>query len=230
MMNSLDTFSKEFIETGKVPIKEILKNSVYYPACYSDGGPVKFFNENLSEYGIQSFIYVDYAMSPETLTREQETFAHYHVFACRDLQESDLITNGWNPSKYEKFFSPEEITRQREVFKIHGINPSRAFGRWIVYERDEDASSIHGPEKFSFLYLCADGMATYAALFCENGIAPKVLAIIRPGTGWGGNYVNFYDPNGAFMKIIRSGKKSPESVFFGDGLLETFEEFLNSNR
>ena len=74
----------------------------------------------------------------------------------RDLKESDLVSHKWNPSKYLQYLSPEEVARMKEVFRIHRIDPNNAFGRWIVYERDEDADSIVGPEKFSLLYIAGD--------------------------------------------------------------------------
>lgn len=46
----VNTISVISIKNDTFPIKELLKNSVYYPACYDDGEPVKFFNERFAEY------------------------------------------------------------------------------------------------------------------------------------------------------------------------------------
>lgn len=221
----INDYTKDFIEQGMVPVKELLSNSVYYPACYDDGEPVKFFNGRFAEYGIRSYVYVDYGMKAETLSTLQDGFRHYHVFATRELKESDLVSHKWNPSKYLQYLSQEEAARMKEVFGIHGINPINAFGRWIVYERDEDADPIVGPEKFSLLYIAGDGAATYAALYLENNIAPRALSIIRPGTGWGGNYSSYFDSNSVFLRIVNSGSVVPEFVFLGNDTLVEYKKF-----
>lgn len=209
-------FSKSFIETGFVPIEALLENSVYYPCCYDDVVPVKFFNERFAEYGIWSYVYADYGMKAEDLATRQDGFLHYHIFATRDLKKSDLVSHKWNPEKYRQYLSAQEIADMQDTFKFYGINPSNAFGRWIVYERDADADAKVGPEKFSLLYIAADGAATYAALYLENKIAPKALAIIQPGGSFGGNYTSFYNPDGVFLKIVNSGAAKPEYVLTDD--------------
>lgn len=225
-MKTIDQPAKFVIETGVVPIKTLLENSVYYPACYDDGEPVKFFNERFAEYGIQSYVYVDYGMQADTLSTLQDGFRYYHVFATRELKESDLVSHKWNPSKYLHYLSPEEVARMAEVFRIHRIDPNNAFGRWIVYERDEDADPIVGPEKFSLLYIAGDGAATYAALYLENNIAPRALSIIRPGTGWGGNYSSYFDSDSVFHRVVNSGSLVPEYVFLGNKTLVGYKEFF----
>lgn len=221
----MEKYTKGFIESGQVPIKDLLANSVYYPCCYDDGAPVKFFNERFAEYGIQSYVYVDYGMKAEVLSALQDGFRHYHVFAERELKESDLVSHKWNSSKYIQYLSPEEIAGMEEVFRIHEINPCNAFARWIVYERDSDADPKVGPEKFSLLYIAADGAATYAALYLENKIAPKALTIIRPGGGFGGNYTSYYNPEGVFLRIVNSGRTVPEYVLQENDSMVTFKSF-----
>lgn len=223
----INNYSKDFVESGPVPVNDLLSNSVYYPCCYDDGTPVKFFNERFAEYGIQSYVYVDYGMKAETLSAIQDGFRHYHIFAERELKESDLISHRWNPEKYQQYLSAQEFADMQETFKIHGINPGNAFARWIVYERDADADVNVGPEKFSLLYIAADGAATYAALYLENKIAPKALAIIQPGGSYGGNYTSYFDPEGVFLKIVNSGTAKPEYVLTDDNTkFYDFETFM----
>lgn len=222
----ISQLTKKYIESGTVPIKDLLENSVYYPACYDDGTPVKYFNERFSEYGIQSYVYADYGMKAEVLSALQDGFRHYHIFATRELKESDLVAHKWDPSKYLQYLSSEERARmEEEAFKYHSINYYAAFGRWIVYERDSDADAKVGPEKFSLLYIAADGAATYAALYLENKIAPKALTIIHPGGGYGGNYTSYYNPEGVFLRIVNLGETVPEYVLQGNDLLVKFKSF-----
>lgn len=221
----INQLTKNDIETWPVPVKGLLSNSVYYPCCYDDGAPVKFFNERFAEYGIQSYVYVDYGMKAEDLATRQDGFLHYHIFATRELKKSDLILHKWNPEKYRQYLSAQEIADMQDIFEIHSINPSNAFGRWIVYERDADADAKVGPEKFSLLYIAADGAATYAALYLENKIAPKALAIIQPGGSFGGNYTSFFDPDGVFLRIVNSGSAIPEYVLLKNDNLINYQDF-----
>ena len=224
MINQL---TKSSIETEAIPVKDLLANSVYYPACYDDGAPVKFFNERFAEYGIQSYVYVDYGMKAETLSAIQDGFRHYHIFAERELKESDLISHKWNPERYRQHLSAQEIADMQDTFKFYGINPSNAFGRWIVYERDADANVNVGPEKFSLIYIAGDGAATYAALYLENKIAPKALTIIRPGGSCGGNYTSYFAPDKVFLKVVNSGTAKPEYVLTDDNTkFYDFETFM----
>ena len=41
------------------------------------------------------------------------------------------------------------------------------------------------------LYLGGEGVACYDALYVAQGVAPKVLTILRPGTGFGFNWTDF---------------------------------------
>jgi hypothetical protein len=57
----------------------------------------------------------------------------------------------------------------------------RFFAVWYIFDRDKDRDEDHGPQRFSLLYLCADGIAAYQELYWQNHAAPEVLAIIQPG-------------------------------------------------
>lgn len=214
--------TKTDIETGRLPIDNLLRGSLYYPACGTDGSPIKYFNERYGEYGIDSYVFADYMMSAELLSQQEDTFRHYHIFASRDLCEQDLVEPGTNFMAYANVLSLEE---QKNFNKIvlgmykDRINP---FGRWIVYERNDDAPAECGPERFSLLYIGGEGVATYAALYRCRDIAPRVLAIIRPGTGWGGNYTAFDNPECALMKLINGGSAKPEYLLEDNNELTVF--------
>lgn len=78
-MNWLDNITQEQIETGVFPLKEVLKNSFYYPSCGFDGGIVKDCNTRGRDLNIVSFVYCDYATGKEAFSQEQNTFLGYHV-------------------------------------------------------------------------------------------------------------------------------------------------------
>lgn len=87
---------------------------------------------------------------------------------------------------------------------------------WVVFERKNGFGGNHGPERFSLLYLCADGAAVFQVLFHANKIAPKIITIIQPGHGFGGNYTNFEDPKQILGRSVLSNPAGkPDYLLFG---------------
>lgn len=60
----------------------------------------------------------------------------------------------------------------------------KPFCHWFIMEREKDFDETHGPERFSLLYICGEGVATYLQLYNANNIVPIAIAVIQPGTGW----------------------------------------------
>lgn len=69
--------------------------------------------------------------------------------------------------------------------------PNNSFAQWTIFERCEGFGDEHGPKRFSFFFIRGEGAATYQALYVSNNVLPKILAIIRPGRGYGGNFSEF---------------------------------------
>lgn len=169
---------------GELPIQAMLEGSVYYPACGVDGDPVKYLGGNF-----HSFVYVDYGVGRHALRDELETFRGYRVFAFRPVLEHELVPQGWAP-RFPAGYVPR---RSPSVTWV-----KQPFAEWIVYERLGSYPETHGPERFSLLYIGGDGAASYQALYHGNNATPAVVAVIRPGTGFGGNWTNFHDRNDIF--------------------------------
>lgn len=163
---------------SKLPIREVLENSVYYPACGFDGVPVRYLAGNF-----HSFVYVDYGTGRDAVLQKEDTFKGYHLYASRDVRKEELTPQGWSPIALE----PEDGTPP---------NPNRPpiyapFCRWDIYMRNQDIGSEHGPERFSLLYIGGDGVATFQALYHGNHAAPACVAIIQPEHDWGGKLDEF---------------------------------------
>lgn len=47
------------IERGVFPLRQLLENSLYYPACDLDGGVIRYCNQHFPQLNICSFVYVD---------------------------------------------------------------------------------------------------------------------------------------------------------------------------
>ena len=165
---------------NSLPLEKILKDSLYYPASNIDGDPVKYLHRE-----IQSFIYVDYAMTPERLHQEinNRGFEGYEVHASRFVEENELAPIGWQPASLQD--SDGDLSRMNES------RTATPFYKWHVFRRKNGFTEEHGPERFSLLYLCADGAAAFQALYHGNQAYPKAIAVVGPGTGFGGNWTDF---------------------------------------
>ena len=148
------------------PLREVLRDSLYYPASSFDGDPVAYLAGCIA-----SFIYVDFSRDRSELEAELEErgFLGYRRIDSRLVTERELTPDGWRPE------SPAEDDRGRRISEDLVKPP---FCTWSVFERCPDFPSAHGPSRFSFLYLCADGRAAFQALYLSNGHRPKGLAII----------------------------------------------------
>lgn len=157
---------------------------VYYPGSGTDGHPVKLFG---STHSAHCFVYADYGLSQQrlesTLADCRLGFRGYHTFARLQLRESDLVPNGWTPHVHSG-----EVPSTRTPFASVSSSP---FGFLEILERDEHLSDEHGARRLAILFLGADAIAAYDALFCQgNGIAPP-FAVLLQDHGFGGNYDRF---------------------------------------
>ena len=180
----LKCLTTEKIENFEFPIKEVLSDSLFYPAAGIDGSPIRHW-----AIGVDSFIYVD-ALTPKTDYLEKiknNAFKGYGLLAHRVLTKSDLSPKGWLPLKPK---SLETDSYNKCVADLMSDNTG-PFAIWAVFERKSDYSKNIGPTRFSLLYVRGEACATYQALFVANRLLPRVICLIRPGTGFGGNFSNF---------------------------------------
>ena len=151
--------------------RRILKNSLYYPASGFDGDPVKFFAGN-----IHSFVYADCGRSEEELLQALANpgFLGYEPITTRLVTAQEL-----NWPELPGYLNETPIDGNLELFIGLGW-VKQPFCSWTVFQRCDDRPPSHGPARFSFLFLCADGAAAYQALYVANAVAPKAIAIIQP--------------------------------------------------
>lgn len=193
------------IEHTVLPLDDIICDSLYYPASSFDGDPVAYLAGN-----ILSFIYADYSHSLEELDDAlgNPGFLGYSVIARRQVTEAELTPRGRIPSLAPCDGDPS-------VSRTWWQRPP-PFYSWNVLQRLEGVPANHGPYRFSFLYLCADGVAAFKALYVENGRVPKAVAIIQPGHGFGCNWTNFTDPGAIFARYVRENPAGqPEHLLYG---------------
>jgi hypothetical protein len=203
------------------PLHEALQHSLYYPAAGVDGRPVQFLGGF-----IHSFIYVDYGMDEQAVGAEAQAsgFCGYHLAGSTSLSQRDLAPNGWRPQV------PAQFQNQIQAFSERRARGSvrSPFATWYIFDRDECRDERHGPLRFSLVYLCADGVAAYQALYWQNHTAPEVLAIIQPGNDCSVNYTNFKGPDGFLAWTVlhgNNGSSIPEYLVCGGLLLDYTQAF-----
>ena len=191
----LTDLSPTTIRNGEFPLHGLLRDSLYYPCSSIDGDPVMHLAGN-----IVSFVYVDCNIDCETFKNELRNrgFYGYKCLESRSVTKRELAPHGWPPSVWVKPF----------------------FCIWSVFERQERLSADHGPSRFSLLYICADGEATFRAIYRTNAIAPRAVAVIQPGPDLTRNGTDFWNPDGIFARSVCHNPVGPPEVLlygaFGD--------------
>ena len=105
--------------------------------------------------------------------------------------------------------SRSNTTSRQEEFKTSfenksfELDPKPPFGKLYILERIENG------ERFALLYLCADGIATYDALFGNKNM--KLDFLVLQDHGFGCNYDKFGE--GGLMDLIaKKTKVKPERI------------------
>lgn len=200
----LTNLSPTSIVNEPFPLHELLRDSLYYPSSGFDGDPVRHLVGN-----ILSFVYVDYSHSHDQFMSALQTpgFRGYDLIATRSVSERELTPNGWHPAPPTR--SDGDPSKYRHWIK-------EPFCSWSVFQRRDDVPISHGPSRFSLLYLCADGVAAFQALYVANSVYPKAVAVIQPGHGFGGNWTNYESPEQIFAKsVLGNPSGQPEILLYG---------------
>jgi len=184
------------------PLHALLSGSLYYPSSSYDGDPIAYLGGNHL-----SFVYVDYgAERSRLLTALKEPgLLGYQVMCHRPILETELTPRGWSPVIPDRKF-PRHLRSW--------VRPP--FSEWAILERQAGFSDEHGPQRFSLLFICAEGVATFQALYVGNQVAPGTVAIIQPGHGFGGNWTNFSDPDAPLAKAVLGNPAGrPDFLLYG---------------
>jgi hypothetical protein len=177
---------------------------IYYPSSGFDGDPIKYLSGN-----IYSFVYIDYGKSSNELDNELQSqgFKGYKIILSRDVTERELTPNGWIPSPPSK--DDGDPTQYKDWIKT-------PFAKWLVFQRNDDLGSEHGVERFSLLYMCADGVAAFQALYLSNECSPLMVAIIQPGHGFGANWTNYTNSQEIFARtVLENPAGTPKILLYG---------------
>lgn len=200
----------------KAFVRKLLIDSLYYPACDIDGGVIKYCNEHYGEIGINSYVYADYGMEEKRLKDNMDCFYGYYLKKSRTVSAVDL---GFDLSQLIPECSDDDI---EQIYAWR----KKPFARYAEFERETDYWPEIGPNVFSLLYLCAEGITVYDKLYLANGIVPKAMAIIQPGTAFGGNWTDYSDPHAPLASTVMKGKTMPTYFFFGGRGSFSYNDFM----
>jgi hypothetical protein len=215
------------IKDGKIidkfPLKELLENSLYYPACGRDGDPVWCVHRET-----QSFFYADYGVTQEQIEEslygtgrygenitfrgsDPVSFKGYKVIGEKKLMPKELDPTGV-VSLTTKQGQMQFVTDKSYACGMLKDWIKKPFAKWYILERQSEFDDTHGPERFSLVFICADGVTTYKTLYNFNQTAPKYLTIYNSGDGFGFNWDNFQSEDGELCKTVFSNIKTPEAL------------------
>lgn len=214
----LNQLSIRSMQNGVFPRESLLEGSLFYPACGFDGSPVRRW-----QLGFVSFVFCDFSVSEDDLNGAltAKPFLGYREFSRRNLTHGDLsplrVLDG--DSDLSDVRKPmAEKNRYIEMVNSALRENPKLFATWFVFERMCNCGPEHGPERFSLIYIRGEGAATYDALYNMNNLLPGGVCIIRPGTGFGGNYQNFH---AVLWEVINSNRRGLPKIllqwhFFGN--------------
>ena len=209
----LNELTPEQIKSGPVPLDDLLKDSVYYPACCTDGRPVKLCNTVWRHLGVNSYVYCDFNLSEAAFLRDTRTMRGYHVIAHRHLEPAEYIPGGWQL----EMAPPRGNGRTGGYWdSFLGGGGPRHCACWAVFERDAWKGPEHGPERLSVLFVCGEGLATFQQLYCARRIAPKMVCFIQCW-GFAGNWTDFSAAGAPFHRTLLKYRESiPQWLCIGD--------------
>ena len=158
--------------------------------------------------GIISFLYCDYGVTKQKFENEGLSINGYFPLASRPLDLMSLLPNGWN-QKNPPMVDPEEYIKYYD----QNIKP---YAIWTVFQKKRGNYDTDTPNRFSVIFICGEALATYQALYWSSNITPKALAIIQPGTAFGGNWADFADEDGPFGWVVKNNPAGlPDYIYNG---------------
>jgi hypothetical protein len=197
LIDDLMRLDHESIQTVSIPVADLLEDSLYYPGSGVDGTPIRHWS-----LGINSFVYADLSWNQDDYLKLliKNPIRGYRLVAQREVLPQDLLVPGY------VLQPPKSLDAKKYIksLELNGAGPKTAFALWSVFERIESLTDAHGPKRFSLLHIRAEGVATYAGLYLAHQALPRTLALIRPGTGMGGNFGAFEE---ALIGVMKQSKR-----------------------
>lgn len=161
----------------------------------------------------QSFVYVDYGYGRDEFLEQlvNAPFSGYQIMGMRSVLLNELAPRGWDQSA----LTQEENERAQRYAKNWR---KKLFCEWVVFERAASRPSSQGPQRFSLLYLCADGAQAFNTLYVGNMLRPGAVAVIQPGHGFGRNWTDFTDSQAVLARVVMGNPAGVPDYYVYGGL------------
>ena len=224
----------------RVDASDFLKSrTVFYPGAGGDGHPFKVFG---ASHAAHCFVYADYGISKEsflaTLANDSaRKLLGYKLAVQQELTLQDLVSVSWssNVDREEWSRASQDWVQFRGLSAIESFMSSsgeqpywmtvcgvQPYGVLCIFDREMRYGNDHGPERLALIYLGADGIATYDALYCQTGCRSP-FGLLLQDHGLGGNW-NTFGRGGLMERIaIRTG-------VFPEWILSDRDEWTGFNR
>lgn len=175
---------KKYKRGEKVNINDFFSSRiVYYPGAGVDGSPIRVFS---SAHASHVFLCVDYSISKEEIGKSlsKNAFKGYHLLYKSELSQEELTIG-----EVAYHLTDDEKRDVFEKYSVARVPTENRYGHIKIYERDKDLGEEHGVKRFAIIYLGADAIATYDALFGNGDHAP--FACVIDSYGFDGSYDHF---------------------------------------
>lgn len=170
-----------------LPLRELLRDSMFYPACGLDGRPVQYFGG-----AVHSFVYVDEARSKEDVTNNLNTFKGYRLLFAKPVEKEALDIESFEQYSARQNGHNDSSRRSRPIF---------SYALWAAFERAVGFDADHGPVRFSLLYIGGEAVSAYWSLYERYGIAPFAITLIKCD-GFTGNWTSFRDDRAELARLV----------------------------
>jgi len=163
-----------------LPLKEILDDSLFYAVAGSDTMPVEIFAGNVC-----SFVYSgSHYTRREVLGRLQSQrawFRGYRLVGIREMKLKEVFPRGCY-SRIDLVRTMRFLHKQ-ESWGNFTEHPLRPFALWAVFEQEIGGGMSDISDRFSLFLVCFESIATYAGLYIQNDVLPKILYLVNNGSG-----------------------------------------------
>jgi hypothetical protein len=152
---------------------------------------------------------VDYGITQSVLETEliNHGFLGYENLFRSQLTERDLVPFVWEASIH---FRPDY------PLNYAAANLKKESYSFLqIMERKPEYDEAHGPKRLAILFLFADGIATYDALFCQARNKSEPFAVLLQDHGFGGNYDKF-GMGGLMERIALHTQIKPTYLLVGE--------------
>jgi hypothetical protein len=197
----------EINENSEFDISNVLNDSIYYPASQMDGS----IFEGLGGIG-HSFVYVDPNVKQATLKERLKLVAGYHLILSREIAKEQLCSRPFNPV----LPIPMVDEDPKQIMLCDDFKP---YAHWAVFQRKEKTDPVHGPERFSLLFIAGEGVATYQAIYFSNRARPMGI-VFRNASAFSGNWTKFERQNGIFERTVMANPAGYPNFLFVDNVYD----------